>query len=99
REISITLTNKNSDFNCSVLSSDYRNIKINLSDILKLAYNSMIAQYNNWLADLKIDFDEDSARFSTSCQKIILISITLDKQLKITFNNVARDISVLSHYW
>ena len=91
--------NKNNDFNCSVFSSDYRNIKINSSDILKLAYNSTVIQYNNWLADLRIDFDKDSARFSTSCQKIILISITLNKQLKIMFNSIVRDTSVLSHHW
>ena len=65
-ENSVTLQNKNSNSDCSVLMSDYRNIKINLSDILKLAYNSIIAQYNNWLADVKTDFDEDSARFSIS---------------------------------
>ena len=90
--------NKNSNSDCSVSLSDYRDIKINLSDIFKLAYNSMIAQYNNWLADLRIDFDRDSARFSTSCQKIILTLITLDKQLKIMFNSAARNISVLSHH-
>ena len=78
-EIFIILINKNNDSDCFVLSSDYRNIKINLSDIFKLTYNSTIIQYNNWLADLKIDFDENSARFSTSCQKIILILITLNK--------------------
>ena len=79
--------------------SDHKNIKINLSDILKLAYNSMIAQFNNWLADLKTDFDEDSARFSTSCQKIILISIMLDKQLKTMFNSAAKDTLILSYHW
>lgn len=78
----------NSDFDCSALLSDHKSIKINSSDILKLTYNSMIAQYNNWLVDVKTDFDRDSARFSISYQKIILISITLDKQLKIMFNSV-----------
>jgi len=99
KEISIIFINKNSNSDCFVLSSDYRNIKINSSDILKLAYNSTVIQYNNWLADLRIDFDKDSARFSTSCQKIILISITLNKQLKIMFNSIVRDTSVLSHHW
>ena len=79
--------------------SDYKSIKINLLNILKLAYNNMIAQYNNWLADLKIDFDKDSVKFFTSCQKIILILIIFNKQLKITFNSTVRDISVLSHHW
>ena len=58
--------NENSNSDCSTVLSDYREIKINSSDILKLAYNSTVAQYNNWLADLKTEFDEDSARFSTS---------------------------------
>ena len=79
KEIFITLMNKNSDSNCFVFSSDYRDIKINSSDISKLTYNSTVIQYNNWLVNLRIDFDRDSAKFSTSCQKIILISITLDK--------------------
>ena len=99
KEISIIFMNKNSDFDCSVFLSDYRDIKINLSDILKLTYNSMIAQFNNWLANLKTGFDEDSARFSTSCQKIILTLITLDEQLKTTFNSAAKDTLILSCHW
>ena len=38
---------------------------------------------------MKTDFDEDLTRFSISYQKIILASITLDKQLKITLNSAA----------
>ena len=91
--------NINSNSDCSALLSDYKNIKINLSDISKLVYNSTVTQYNNWLANLKIDFDKDSARFSTSCVKIILISIILDEQLKIIFNNAVQNFSVLSHHW
>ena len=78
-EESVTFVIENSDSDCSALLSDYKSIKINTSDISKLTYNSTIIQYNNWLADVKIDFDEDSARFSISCQKIILISIILNK--------------------
>src|SRR5438034_9725274 len=59
----------------------------------------MVVQYNNWLADLKIDFDEDLTRFSTSYQKIILTLIMLDEQLKTMFNSAARNISVLSYHW
>ncbi len=77
QEDSHTFKNNNSD--CSVLLLNYKKIKINLSDILKLAYNSIIAQYNNWLTDLKTDFDENSARFSISCQKVILTSIIFNK--------------------
>ena len=43
KEIFIISVNKNSNFNCSVSSSNYRNIKINLSNIFKLTYNSTIA--------------------------------------------------------
>jgi len=65
-EISIIFINKNSNSDCSVSLTDHKSIKINSLNIFKLAYNSMIAQFNNWLADLKTDFDEDSAKFSTS---------------------------------
>ena len=89
---------ENSNFNCSASLPDYKSIKINISDISKLTYNSTITQYNNWLADVKTDFDRDSARFSISHQKIILILIILDKQLKIIFNSVMQNNSNLSHY-
>ena len=87
QEDSHTLKNSNSD--CSALLSDHKKIKINSSDILKLAYNSIIAQYNNWLVNLKTNFDKDSARFFISHQKVILILIILDKQLKIIFNSIS----------
>jgi hypothetical protein len=74
-----TTINKSSNLNCSAALSDYKEIKINSLNISKLAYNSTVTQYNNWLANLKTDFDRDSARFSTSHQKIILVLITLDK--------------------
>ena len=93
------LTPVNSDSDCPPLIQGHKDIKINASNISKLTYNSIVAQYNNWLADVKTDFDEDSARFFISCQKIILISIILDKQLKITFNSITQDNSDLTHYW
>ncbi len=65
-EISIISVNENSNSDCPVLLPDHKSIKINLSDILKLTYNSTIVQFNNWLVNLKTDFDEDSARFFTS---------------------------------
>ena len=99
REISIISVNENSDSDCSMFLPDHKSIKINSSDILKLTYNSMVAQFNNWLADLKTDFDENSARFSTSHQKIILILITLDEQLKTIFNSVAKNILILFCHW
>ena len=65
-EESVISAIENSNSDCSASLSDYKSIKINMSDISKLMYNSMIAQYNNWLADVKTDFDRDSARFSIS---------------------------------
>ena len=38
---------ENSNSDCSALLSDYKSIKINMSNISKLTYNSMIVQYNN----------------------------------------------------
>ena len=38
---------ENSNSDCSALLPGYKSIKINTSDISKLMYNSMIAQYNN----------------------------------------------------
>ena len=90
--------NVNSDSDCSAFLSDHKSIKINMSDISKLMYNSTITQYNNQLADVKIDFDEDSVRFSINCQKIILISIILDEQLKIMLNSITQNNSDLSHH-
>src|SRR6266480_6901304 len=97
-EESVISAIENSDFNCSASLSNYKSIKINMSDILKLTYNSTIVQYNNWLTDVKTDFDEDSARFSISHQKIILISIILNKQLKTTLNSAVQNNSDLSHH-
>src|SRR5216117_277092 len=94
-----TLTPVNSDSDCPPPIQGHKGIKINASDIPKLAYNSTVAQYNNWLADVKTGFDGDPARFPTSRQKIILASIMLDEQLKTTFNSAAQDNSDLTHHW
>ena len=94
---------ENSNSDCSALLSNYKSIKINVLNILKLMYNNIIIQYNNWLTNVKINFDKDSARFFINCQKIILISIIFDKQLKTMFNNAAHRLTeksewdVLSH--
>ena len=98
-EESVTPAIENSDSDCPAPLPGYKGIKINASDIPKLAYNSTIAQYNNWLADVKTGFDGDPARFPTSRQKIILASITLDEQLKTTLNSAAQDNPDLSHHW
>ena len=63
--VTSAIENNNSD--CFAFLLNYKSIKNNTSDISKLMYNNMITQYNNWLADVKTDFDEDSARFSINC--------------------------------
>jgi hypothetical protein len=92
-----SLENSNSD--CPVPPPDHKRIKISAADIPKLAYSSTVAQYKNWLANLKTGFDEDLTRFSTSYQKIILASIILNKQLKIIFNSAVENSSILLQHW
>jgi len=41
---------------------------------------------------MKISFDKDFIKFFISYQKIILISIILDEQLKIILNNAAKNL-------
>ena len=77
-EASQTAANENSDSDCPTAIPGYRGIKINPSDISKLTYNSTVAQYNNWLADLKTSFDENPIKFPTNRHKIILASIILN---------------------
>ena len=87
----------NSD--CPALISGYRGLKFNLSDITKLQYDSNIAQFNNWLMNLKTAFYRDPAKFSTNCYKIILAFMTINKQLKITYNSVVQAQPAISQHW
>ena len=87
------------DSDCPIPLPNSKGIKISLSDIPKLRYNSTVAQYNNWLVDLKTAFDGDPAKFPTSRQTIILASITLDEQLKTTYNSATQASLVLSQHW
>src|SRR5438045_401943 len=88
-----------SDSDCPALLPNYKGIKISLSDIPKLRYNSTVAQYNSWLVDLRTTFNGDLAKYPTSHQKIILASITLDKQLKTTYNSATKASPILSQHW
>src|SRR5438045_3617182 len=92
-------SNLSSDLDCPVPLPNSKGIKISLSDIPKLRYNSTVAQYHNWLVNLKTTFNGDLAKFPTSCQKIILASITLDEQLKTTYNSATKASPVLSQHW
>jgi hypothetical protein len=90
------LDSNNSAYLVPVLSR--RGIKFTPSNIIKLYYNSIVAQYENWVFDLKRAFRGDPAKFSTSSKKIILVSMTFDKQLKTTYNSNTRDSLVLIFY-
>src|SRR5436190_18006229 len=92
-------SNSSSNLDCPVPLPNFKGIKISPSDIPKLRYNSTVAQYSNWLVDLKTAFDGDPAKFSTSRQKIILASITLDEQLKTTYNSATNASPILSRHW
>src|SRR5579871_1364685 len=50
----------------------------------QLRYDSNVTQFNNWLVDLKSAFDGDPAKYPTSRQKIILTSMTIDDQTRVT---------------
>jgi len=58
-----------------------------------------MAQFNNWLKDLKAAFDGDPAKFHTSHQKIILTSMTIDEQLKMTYNSTVCVHPAISTHW
>jgi hypothetical protein len=88
-----------SDSECPTPAPGRKGMKFTPSDITKLCYNSTVAQYENWLFDLKRAFRGDPAKFPTSSEKIILASMTLDGQLKTTYNSNARDSPVLTFHW
>jgi hypothetical protein len=66
------------DSECPTPEPGCKGIKFSPFDITKLHYNSTVAQYENWLFDLKRAFSGDPAKFPTSSQKIILVSMTLN---------------------
>src|SRR5436190_3906231 len=88
-----------SDSDCPAPLSGAVGIKISPSVITQLKYDSTVAQYSNWLADLKTAFDGDPAKFPTSRQKVILASVTLDEQLKTVYNSAATATPILLRHW
>jgi hypothetical protein len=88
-----------SDSDCPASLPGYKGIKISPSDIPKLQYDSTVAQYTNWLADLKRAFKGDPVKYPTSSHKIILAAITLDDQLKTTHNSAIEATPILSQHW
>jgi len=88
-----------SNLDCPASLSGVVNIKIFSSIIIQLKYDSIVAQYSNWLADLKTTFNKNPVKFLMSCQKIILASVILDKQLKTIYNNTVTATLILSRHW
>jgi hypothetical protein len=88
-----------SDSDCPVLIPGDKGIDITLSDIPKLRHNCTLAQYNNWLVDVKSAFEGYPARFPTSRRKIILASFTLDEQLKTIYTYSIEASPILSRHW
>ena len=75
-----------SDSNYPKAPLGYKGIKFNVANLTKLSYDSDLAKYNDWLIDLKVAFKRDPTKFPNSSQKIIQASMTLEGQLKSTYN-------------
>jgi hypothetical protein len=87
------------DSDCPEAFPGSKGIKFSPSDITRLQYKSNVAQFNNWLQDLKTAFDGDPAKYPTSRQKVILASMTLDDQLQTTYNSITRAHPVIMSHW
>lgn len=87
------------DSDCPQTVAHRKGLKFNVSDITRLRYNSNVAQFNNWLADLKSAFDGDPAKFPTNRHKIILASMTMDEQLKTSYNSIVLAHPTISSHW
>jgi hypothetical protein len=87
------------DSECPAPLPGVKGIKFNPSDITQLRYDSNVAQFNNWLEDLKSAFDGDPGKYPTSRHKIILASMTIDEQLKTTYNSTVRAHKAISTHW
>lgn len=87
------------DSDCPEPMEGHRGTKFNPADLTKLRHNGDVAQYNNWIQDLRSAFDGDPARYPTNRHKIILAILTLDDQLKTTYNSIVRTHPAISFHW
>jgi len=87
------------DSSCPEPIAGHKGIKFNPSDITKLRYDSNVAQFSNWLEDLNAAFYGDPAKYPTARHKIIFATMTVDEQLKTTFNSVVRAHPAISSHW
>jgi hypothetical protein len=87
------------DSECPTPPLGHKGIKLNPSDVTQLRYDSNVAQFNNWLADLKSAFDGDVSKYPTSRQKVIFASMTMDEELKMTYNSIVRVHPAIATHW
>ena len=87
------------DSDCPTPPLGYKGIKLNPSDITQLRYDSNVGQFNSWIEDLKSAFDGDASKYPTSRQKIIFASMTIDEQLKMTYNTIVRAHPAIATHW
>src|SRR5256886_1312890 len=87
------------DSNCPEPISGHKGIKFNPSDITRLRYDSNVAQFSNWLEDLKAAVYGDPAKYPTGRHKIIFATMTIDEQLKTTYNSVVLAHPAISSHW
>ena len=92
--------NKDSKSNsdCPKAPLGYKGIKFNVVNLTKLSYDSDLAKYNDWLIDLKVAFKGDPTKFPNSGQKIIQASMTLEGQLKSTYNTATNILPTIMTY-
>src|SRR5437773_2579888 len=88
-----------SDSDCPEAPPGHKGIKFNVADLTKLSYDSDVAKYNDWLADLKAAFKGDPAKFPNSGQKIIQASMTLEGQLKSTYHALQDAVAHAARMW
>jgi hypothetical protein len=88
-----------SDSDCPIALPGFKGFKVSPSNLPQLEYDSTVAEYSNWLTDLKTAFDGDPAKFPTSRQKVMLASLTLGKQLKTVFNSASTEDPILTRHW
>jgi hypothetical protein len=87
------------DSDCPVPLPNFKGMKFDLSNLTELHYNSDIARYTNWLADLKRTFKGDPATFPTSSRKVTLGTMTLDDNLMTTYNHIVEVFPAIENHW
>ena len=87
------------DSDCPKALEGQKGTKVNVSEITQLKHDSNVAQFNNWLQDLKAAFFGDPSRFPTNRHKVNFASLTLDEELKTTYNITMMAHPAVSTHW